>query len=137
MKMPRSSLTKNKASLAYNIFVNFINLANALASGSRRNFIVRMRCGDYEGDLDETDSHLLEIRNRCKEKRISYKDESYSVVHCTGYIRVKLSFFSISRILDFTLTSCCWIFPFSSVHTLSEDKLAYLQKTPYIYNVLC
>ncbi|XP_066912914.1 aryl hydrocarbon receptor nuclear translocator homolog isoform X2 [Clytia hemisphaerica] len=61
--------------------------ANSLANGSRRNFIVRMKCGNYEGDCEDVDAHLMEIKNRCKEKRISYKDEAYSVVHCTGYIR--------------------------------------------------
>lgn len=63
------------------------NAANRLSAGSRRNFVVRMRCGTYEGDYEETDARLIEIRNRCKEKRICYKDDSYAVVHCTGYIR--------------------------------------------------
>ena len=58
-----------------------------------------MRCGNYEGELEDSDSHLLEIRNRCKEKRISYKDDSYSVVHCTGYIRVSI-WLEISNLHD-------------------------------------
>lgn len=73
--------------------MNHLIAANSLSTGSRRNFIVRLKCGTYEGDFEETDARLLEIKNRCKEKRISYKDESYSVVHCTGYIRVRVVIF--------------------------------------------
>lgn len=57
-----------------------------ISNGSRRNFMVRMKCGTYEGESTENDTHLMEIRNRCKQKRIKYKDDDYSVVHCTGYI---------------------------------------------------
>ena len=49
-----------------------------------------MKCGTYEGDTNEMDARLVEIKKRCKEKRICYKDEPYAVVHCTGYIRVRL-----------------------------------------------
>lgn len=60
---------------------------NRLNNGSRRNFVVRMKCGTYEGDDDDGSLRITEIKNRCKDKRITYTDESYAVVHCTGYIR--------------------------------------------------
>lgn len=63
---------------------------NRLNTGSRRNFVVRMKCGSYEGDDDESNMRITEIKNRCKDKRIVYTDESYAVVHCTGYIRVRV-----------------------------------------------
>jgi len=60
---------------------------NRMGVGSRRNFVVRIKCGTYEEENQDLDARLMEIRKRCKEKRISYKDEPYAVVHCTGYIR--------------------------------------------------
>ena len=50
-----------------------------------------MKCGTFEGDDDdESNMRIAEIKNRCKDKRISYTDESFAVVHCTGYIRVRI-----------------------------------------------
>ena len=63
-------------------------LAGRLGIGSRRNFIIRMRCGKFDEDLDDADSRLNEIKNRCKEKRKAYDGEEYAFVHCTGYVPV-------------------------------------------------
>ena len=49
-----------------------------------------MKCGSYEGDDEEGNMRITEIKNRCKDKRITYTDEQYAVVHCTGYIRVRV-----------------------------------------------
>ena len=50
-------------------------------SSSRRSFICRMRCGD---EVDPNDPL------RGKEKRVKLMDDEYAVVHCTGYIKVRV-----------------------------------------------
>ena len=62
---------------------------NRLNSGSRRNFILRMKCGTYEDENQDANiTRLAEIKTRCKNRRMLYADESYAILHCTGYIRV-------------------------------------------------
>ncbi|XP_065672575.1 aryl hydrocarbon receptor nuclear translocator 2-like isoform X2 [Hydra vulgaris] len=60
------------------------NNENCLKSGSRRSFLIRMRCGDVQNEKSENDIHEA---NNCNDKRVIYQDKIYSVVHCTGYIR--------------------------------------------------
>ncbi|XP_047139615.1 aryl hydrocarbon receptor nuclear translocator 2 isoform X2 [Hydra vulgaris] len=60
------------------------NNENCLKSGSRRSFLIRMRCGDVQNEKSENDIHEV---NNCNDKRVIYQDKIYSVVHCTGYIR--------------------------------------------------
>ncbi|XP_065059642.1 aryl hydrocarbon receptor nuclear translocator homolog isoform X3 [Rhopilema esculentum] len=57
-----------------------------LGVGSRRNFIIRMKCGIIEDDIESVDSRMNEIKNRCKEKRKTYDGEDYAFIHCTGYV---------------------------------------------------
>ena len=59
-----------------------------LGVGSRRNFIIRMKCGGIEDDFDGSDSRMNEIKLRCKEKRKTYDGEDYAFIHCTGYVPV-------------------------------------------------
>ena len=76
-------------------FCNFcvsFSLSGRLGVGSRRNFIIRMKCGQIEDDLDEADSRMNEIKIRCKEKRKTYDGEDYAFIHCTGYVPVKETF---------------------------------------------
>ena len=67
----------------------YINFAGKLGIGSRRNFIIRMKCGKIEDDLDSSDSRMNEIKIRCKEKRKTYDGEDYAFIHCTGYVPVR------------------------------------------------
>ncbi len=48
-----------------------------------------MKCGKFDVDLDDVDSRMNEIKNRCKEKRKAYNGEEYAFVHCTGYVPVR------------------------------------------------
>ena len=76
--------------LHISFFVRFISaLAGRLGIGSRRNFIIRMKCGKMEENPEASDSRMNEIKNRCKEKRKSYNGEDYAFIHCTGYVPVK------------------------------------------------
>jgi len=78
-----------------------------LGIGSRRNFIVRMKCGKIEDDLDGTDSRMNEIKIRCKEKRKTYDGEDYAFIHCTGYVP---NFAQLtSQDMDQDVSECCLV----------------------------
>ena len=75
--------------LNVSLFARFmLALTGRLGIGSRRNFIIRMKCGKIEENSEASDSRMNEIKNRCKEKRKSYNGEDYAFIHCTGYVPV-------------------------------------------------
>ena len=92
--------------------MKYQHFSGKLGIGSRRNFIIRMKCGKLEDDLDGSDSRMNEIKIRCKEKRKTYDGEDYAFVHCTGYVPV-----SVTKLLIYRPCLLCYDYRSEQVTT--------------------